>query len=129
MLITLESAFGMYLGQMVLDEKKPDLEHKLRYKITGKLCRVSENIVEYTTDKGFNVSDIRDCKLILRPFNDMTEDESRLYGEIRGNKPMLTRKIKHKELEYLISIGIDIFNLKERGWAVYESELNKEGDK
>ena len=31
-------------------------------------------------------------------------------------------------IEYLVSIGIDVFNLKERGWAVYESDLKGENN-
>ena len=70
---------------------------------------------------------IDDCKLILRPFEDMTDEEmSRFNSYYKMEVDTKNHyKLTPKSIGYLISIGIDVFNLKERGWAIYETDLKK----
>jgi hypothetical protein len=98
---------------------------------------------------------IDDCKLMLRPFSDMNKEEGiNLFKNDRSDvtdvnydntlkcfwvddhnarngmiyNPLKVRvsTLRVNQVEYLISIGIDIFNLKEKDWAVYESEVSNE---
>lgn len=79
-------------------------------------------------------------KLILRLVEDMTEDEKREYDKLQNynlqaikeqinnwkNTNILERdKDNNRHIIYLISIGVDVFNLIEKGWAVRESETKK----
>ena len=75
-----------------------------------------------------SLQNIIDEKLILRTYEDMTEEEvdefTKVDGLYWGKAPYEYRieKIKEykhseEEFEYLISIGIDVFNLISRGWA------------
>lgn len=78
-------------------------------------------------------------KLILRPFESMTYEECRtacinITGLDLHEKDMqdfIKKQLNEfgyfpmDVVEYLISIGIDVFNLRERGWAIYESEAGK----
>ena len=65
-------------------------------------------------------------KLVLRPLSEMTDEEV-FECEKRQEGAYLTENITRfhtpESIEYLISIGIDIFDLHSRGWAVYESEV------
>lgn len=79
-------------------------------------------------------------KLILRLVEDMTEDEKREYDKLLNyNLQSMKEQISYwgktgiwqrdkdnnKHIIYLISIGVDVFNLIEQGIAVRESEVLK----
>ena len=111
-MITKEQAFGMYLGVDLL---------------------TPSGVIVKLTSKFADFCQFEESKLILRPLSELTGYEILEFWRIR--KPKAERisvpytdftKLSPQETEYLISIGIDIFNLKERGWAVYESELKEE---
>lgn len=142
-MITKQQAFGMYIGRDIIAKNI----HQ------GKLNCVLQNLDEeekYLNDwqcgtdlETCGTISINDCKLILRPFERMTGDE--IKGLFDTDITIMERNndgfeyidddsvfvdtvffcdIKGiKEIEYLISIGIDVFNLKERGWAVYEEDI------
>lgn len=109
-MITKESAFGMYIGQK---------------STKGIICGIDNKGIftshSNTVDTYYLYDD---CKLILRPLEDMTEEERKKIFRLDGHRENIPRNYMNAEqLEYLISIGIDIFNLKERGWAVYERDI------
>jgi hypothetical protein len=112
--------FGIYSHCKIIDTK---IIHKTAYKISALFFNDNPSI-EYITGKGFNVSHLDDCKLILRPFDDMTKWEKRKFENLQIED--ITTHIKGSSTEYLISIGIDVFNLKQKGFAVYESDLKGE---
>lgn len=148
-----ENYFGMYLGQPY--------------------CWKNENVAKLGnfTIEDYDVCDDDFCKLILRPYESMTEEEIKeilrmylsldfkttdigccklleyefyhsglQYLKIRFiNGSIPTRRKMREDIrniclsdmrtnifEYLISIGIDVFNLKQKGFAVYESDLKGE---
>lgn len=113
-MITKEQAFGMYIGQRVIYTDKS----------FGMPILSARMLNLWANDDGF--------QLILRPFSSMTDEEHLKYvslwledGCVNDNTP---RRMQFNSVEYLISIGIDVFNLKDRGWAVYESELKGENN-
>ena len=142
-MLTKAQYFGMYLGSNILIP----LHYTSREKavLTG-VKRSNEHIYKsdyvctVINEDACNLSiPLDDCKLILRPLEDMTEEEVIKLKEItettsgkiiyfeRGTRQKYTiPKVDSSITEYLISIGIDVFNLKEKGFAVYESDLKGE---
>lgn len=128
--ITKEQFFGMYIGTEFIAK---DI-------IQGKLNLVYQEIdteAELYTNNWFVSSDnetcgtipIEECKLILRPFEGMSEEETDKLisiddiGGLNDRKELYRIYYTLQQIAYLISIGIDVFNLKEKGWAVYEEDL------
>lgn len=123
--MTKEAMFGMYIGQKVKHTISDD-------------CVLLESAIDHIhvcVDKRINIKlSMFDCILILRPFESMTDEERKSYSEMTTEylgMPFTANQIKNrlsniKQTEYLISIGIDVFNLKDRGWAVYESEVKND---
>ena len=131
--MTKEQFFGMYIGQKVKHTISDD-------------CVLLESAIDHThvcVDKRIKIKlSMYDCKLILRPFESMTDEEwiccfKKIHHSIQSiEKVGKFIRVKFDEgcecgyeipcdipfdcIEYLISIGIDVFNLKGRGWAVYE---------
>lgn len=121
-MLTKAQYFGIYLGQKVTNTYTKEL--------TGILYKVSNTLISIygdnqgVSEKGTNMP-IENCKLILRPYGDMTEDENKAYNQIKfvghtSNPFNFTYQLQH-----LISIGIDVFDCHSKGWVVYESELQK----
>jgi len=109
-MLSKEQAFGMYWGQKTIFNNDIDT-----IEVMGRDIFVN---MQYLRNSKKN-----NLKLILRPFESMTDEECidyemLEYGEFRENS-----FYSLKELEWLIEHGFDVFNLKERGWAVYESDL------
>jgi len=140
-----ENYFGMYLNQKCYITEWFRIEPNSQQNY----CYYDKGIIELTV---YSLKDIfknngensEYAKLILRPFEDMTEEEvfnfTRLIGRWNdGITWVKSNFIKYvinclksevlfylDEIQYLISIGIDIFNLKQKGFAVYESDLKGE---
>lgn len=120
-----EQFFGMYIEKEIytsFSNKRGILEGILKNGDTYDCwCRIN--------NKPVNLDKIEYCKLILRPFEygEMTKAEIEHYERLCGeeDEPMLHIVDTPQSIKYLISIGIDVFNLKERDWAVYESEVGK----
>ena len=124
-MLTKEAMFGMYIGQKIHNTVcKDTIERTLtevardhvHYRLTA------ENVLQSTIHLKCNIDK---CKLILRPFESMTDEELTVNDNLKADMYEFTREDVACQIEYLISIGIDVFNLKERGWAVYESEVGK----
>lgn len=122
--LTKEQIFGMYLGQRIIDYTNTDT-----LIISVKLIGVTLNIVTYINSDGVCFeTGLDDCKLILRRFEDMTHEEMIKYNldfQINAGINPLTKKHGLETINYLISIGIDVFDCHSKGWVVYESELQK----
>ena len=122
-MITQEQAFGMYLSKKVLT-KDNTIEELIAVTMDGGRATTwnEETLYESRWHLPFN-----HCKLILRPFEDMTEEEKfQAYNETNaGFEEANNIKDFIPAFEYLISIGVDVFNLKDRGWAIYEQEGGK----
>jgi hypothetical protein len=136
-MLTKAQYFGMYLGQNISVDKdcgckydSVELDSIIR---TENRDIVTVNFMDYSDE--FNLDD---CKLILRPLEDMTEEEVIKLKEItettsgkiiyfeRGTRQKYTiPSVDASITEYLISIGIDVFDCHSKGWVVYESELQK----
>ena len=136
--LTKEAFFGMYIGQ------------KVKFELNGQTltCHLTEvgrehihcnrlgdgiKITDTLKAFAFRIS-IDTCKLILRTFEDMTEKEvthlrklqNNAYREIQISGSILSLfEEQFATTQYLISIGIDVFGLIERGWAIRESEEEK----
>ncbi len=54
-------------------------------------------------------------KLILRPFEELTNDETKIWDELSAADAV----------EYLIDIGVDAFDKHRQGWVIYPSELKR----
>lgn len=127
--LTKEAFFGMYIGQ------------KVKFELNGQTltCHLTEvgrehihcnrlgdgiKITDTLKAFAFRIS-IDTCKLILRTFEDMTEeDKFQAYNETNaGFEEAFSIQDFAPAIEYLISIGIDVFGLIERGWAIRESEV------
>lgn len=162
-MITKEQAFGMYkhIAKIYyINDGHPEIKYDWDWGDISSTLNLSGGD-SFCCEIPFGMID--DCKLILRPFRDITEQEWKpiikiekiLYDscviefysncaktlrynylyfdhefnrEIRNYEYLPINKLGRKSLEYLISIGIDVFNLKERGWAVYESDLKGENN-
>lgn len=143
-MLSKEQFFGMYAKEnmpiLIIDKTKlfssVDRQHiylKDIEKINGRDKIYTEKYnIEY-------------CKLILRPFSAMSEEEMRgCFSKVHDGIIGVSIKNNFFEvaldiptnisyeipcdipfhcIEYLISIGIDIFNLKEKGFAIYKSDL------
>lgn len=129
-MITKEQAFGMYkhIAKIYyINDGHPEIKYDWNWGDISSSLNLS----------GFGMGDsfcceipIDDCKLILRPFESMTDEEmSRFNSYYKMEVDTKNHyKLTPKSIGYLISIGIDVFNLKERGWAVYESDLKGENN-
>lgn len=128
-MITKEQAFGMYIhrkNQFILQcgKEYDGIKLKQDYKFMA-LCLVETELEDINPYNDKPHISINNCKLILRPFESMEDNEmSRFnsYYKTELDTPNYYKLIPNS-IEYLISIGIDIFNLKERGWAVYERDI------
>jgi hypothetical protein len=129
-MLTKAQYFGMYLGCYMTQSLTGDRKWRL---INVDLFQETSKGLYGKQTSNYSLSD---CKLILRPLEDMTEEEVIKLKEItettsgkiiyfeRGTRQKYTiPKVDSSITEYLISIGIDVFNLKEKGFAVYESDL------
>ena len=124
-----ENYFGMYIGQKVTHEKRKDYIGYLS-EVMGIHYRMRDK--EDTRSGVFLLSF---AYLILRPFESLTEEEWNIVvsffdkqvwkkqGSGQVVSMPMTFKYNPELLEYLISIGIDVFNLKEKGYAVYKDNL------
>ena len=112
MKLTKEQIFGAYLGQGICfpDSSKDTLEGVT---IKGEV---------FGEPKYDGIYGIDNCKLILRTQDDMTEEEINMFYKLYDD---IQSGYNAQHTEYLISIGIDVFGLIGRGWAVRESEVNK----
>lgn len=136
-MITKEQAFGMYIGQKITDRDNDIPITKLKG-----IKNVDNILYCQFFDGEFKSRYLSDCKLILRPFGNMTDEEEKEFYNKTGFGIWKSHQyitgfsesglISIEEMvvcsEYLISIGIDVFNLRERGWAVYESDLKGENN-
>ena len=107
---------GLYIGQMV----------EIPYCI-GVFTAVGRDHLHILGmgNKRFNIDD---CKLILRKFSDMTEEETKRYDYIKICIENTSPFVFVQQLEYLISIGICINEeWVKKGWVIYKSSLK--GDK
>ncbi len=116
-MITKEQAFGMYIGRDVKTDSVTDRLNGIKYSVSS----------DVFVSVGHTLYNINDCKLILRPFEDMDDMEMSIFNakykdEVDTNKHY---KLTTNSIEYLISIGIDVFNLRDRGWAVYKSDIKE----
>lgn len=131
-MLTKGQYFGMYIGKFILNPFTKEKDRILKVDLQNKLIYVDKSYLN-----------ISDCKLILRPLKEITEADlekinrlsynSELYDEygkysfddyplfIDGDEEFLIT-FNIEQLTYLISKGYDIFNLKEKGFAIYESE-------
>ena len=130
-MITKEQAFGMYIGQRVYNTVCKDTIKRILVEVAGDHIHyslIAENVLESTIYLKYSIDK---CKLILRPFESMTDEEmSRFNSYYKMEVDTKNHyKLTPKSIGYLISIGIDVFNLKERGWAVYESDLEERSEK
>ena len=138
-MITKEQAFGMYIGQRVHNTVCKGTIKRILVEVARDHIHyslIAENVLESTIHLKYSIDK---CKLILRPFEDMTDEEMDTITNLintRKNEMLFSRHNKHnyiltnsEVIEYLVSIGIDVFNLKERGWAVYESDLEERSKK
>lgn len=125
--------FGMYIGQRII------CQNVIQGKLSGIFKQIDEDDeltdgIQCCIESDCGIIPINDCKLILRPFSEMTEDEIkhiesiiiRYSKEIEITKSLSFYSEDMEVLQYLISIGIDVFGLKEKGYAIYESKI-KEG--
>lgn len=138
-MITKEQAFGMYIGQKVTGINTYMDKPVIGYLYSVSKERVGINLIDSFFNIDLQYYNLFNCKLILRPFESITDEEEKefynktglgiwkLHRYITGFSESGTISVDEMAVcnEYLISIGIDVFNLKERGWAVYESEVEK----
>lgn len=112
-MITQEQAFGMYLGKKVLT-KDNTIEELIAVNLDGSYAKTYNDKTMHQSNWYFPLNH---CKLILRPYDDMTEEEiQKLYSFEDSSE----NEFKQSEIKYLISIGIDVFNFKSKDWAIYE---------
>jgi hypothetical protein len=140
--LTKAQIFGMYLGHNVLIPSHYTGREKAV--LTG-VKRSNENIYKsdyvctVINEDACNLSILLgDCKLILRPLSDITDEETLILQTIVDNTAGKIVYFKNSQrqkytipsvdasiTEYLISIGIDVFDCHSKGWCIYESELQK----
>jgi hypothetical protein len=119
-MLTKAQYFGMYLGCYMTQSLTGDRKWRL---INVDLFQETSKGLYGKQTSNYSLSD---CKLILRPFEDMTEEENNNVKEIilhDTDTGQPEQWLTAESITYLISIGIDVFNLKEKGFAVYESDL------
>ncbi len=105
--------------------------HSLEYIFSDK----PEVKVTYSHSTGFFRKDVKisDCKLLLRPLSDMTEEEQREFiGEpeatgnyLRDRFYLSTRdqKFTPEQFQYLLGKGIDLFHLIKNNLALDKTKL------
>ena len=116
-MLTKAQIFGMYLGCYMTQSLTGDRKWRL---INVDLFQETSKGLYGKQTSNYSLSD---CKLILRPLEDMTDEENKAYNQIKFVGHTSNPFNFTYQLQYLISIGIDVFNLKEKGFAVYESDL------
>jgi len=122
-MITKEQAFGMYIGQKCLIVGNIQTEELITVNKDGMDATTYNEIDMYQRHHYLGLDK---CKLILRPFESMTEEEMTKYSLMgvyacdSKDEMKVRQQCISKGFEYLISIGIDVFDFKSRGWAVYE---------
>jgi hypothetical protein len=141
--LTKEQIFGMYLGQRIVNREKR-IEKLIGITMDG-MYAITYHEVTMEQSKYYIGIDMDNCKLILRSVKDLTENEMNKLNNIAEkfndyscifeeysfeNYPLFIDgdtevylSFLPEQIQYLISIGIDVFNLKEKGFAVYESDL------
>ena len=124
-----EKIFGMYLGQLMLVPKYLVSEGREIQEVQSISLQEEGYCISNDYEQLFSINS---CRLILRKKEDMTDREMAVYKSLKTpcyNKECETDNCDGFDnpisLEYLITIGIDIFNVIEKGWAVKESEVKK----
>ena len=108
-MLTKAQIFGMYLGGEKTNGLTTKIFNDIRWSID-----MNDYIVNGLT--------LRDCKLILRTYEDMTEKEIKMFYKLHDD---IHCGYDAQHTEYLISIGIDVFNAIGKGWAVRKGEGNE----
>lgn len=147
--LTKSQFFGMYIGQRVsipLHYTGRPEAVLIGIKRSNEYVYESDYVCTIINEDACNMGiPIDDCKLILRPISAMSEEEMRgcfskvldgiigvsiknNFFEVALDIPTnisyeIPCDIPFHCIEYLISIGIDVFNLKEKEIAVYEEDL------
>jgi hypothetical protein len=125
MYLTKEQIFGMYLGQKVYFEETKEIM------TLDKVNRYGGIVVTNPINDDNEIYAIDDLKLILRTYEDLTTYEEDVWKSlikiefIDNEEKKISTSETVESIEFLISIGIDVFGLNEKGWAVYENEILK----
>lgn len=107
-----KTVFGAYLGQEVVTSVNTEQQ------ILTSIYADNKIGVEYD-DGSYAVLNIDDCKLVLRTYKDMTREELNSYLKLNNDNFLVEGLFRtFDDVYYLISIGIDIFGLIEKGWAI-----------
>lgn len=143
--LTKERYFGLNIGNKVFIDT-PDIKTVGILKSVDLTDKYSSCYVIPIQDEELNEEEssnflIDTLQLILRPISDMNDDESYNLWKLATNEfrskttnmefsdiNKLYTSFTVEQFQYLISIGIDIFNLKEKGIAIYESDLKGENN-
>ncbi len=128
-MLTKTQYFGCCIGNKCFENEV--LKGKLIAVIQGfgdqlDTCHIWSNNKKLYPNQRRIISAIDDCKLILRPYEDMTDEEKLKEQELQASFDEYGYTGSIEITGYLISIGIDVFNLKQKGFAVYESDLKGE---
>lgn len=118
--------FGFYLGNKVILIGSGEIGILLSVSEDKVKIHMMSNIIDDTK----YIYDIGDCKLMLKPYKqkDYGELEARFWAnpddqltiiEMLCNRPLMPSE----EVERAIENGEDIFNLRERGYALYEEDI------
>lgn len=108
-MLTKAQIFGMYLGGEITNGLTTKIFNDIRWSID-----MNDYIVNGLT--------LRDCKLILRTYEDMTEKEIKMFYKLHDD---IHCGYDAQHTEYLISIGIDVFDAIGKGWAVRREAGNE----
>ena len=117
----MKEVLPLYIGQKV-----KSTEGTMLYTLFG----ISGDDPLFRDVNGYDCLIGKGWKLILRPLSSITEEEGRNLGwddrmgwETRWDGKGMPHVITPKEFVYLLSKGFDLFGLKEKGLAIYESDL------
>lgn len=123
-----EQIFGMYQPEKAIYQNKVYDVSEINF-TEGGIWFYEHNSKQY----------ISECTLILRPMSDMTDSEITQFvnlGSMRFQqqfenknfnslRKMLWSEYNILQIQYLISIGMDVFDAIELGWAIRKSEAGK----
>jgi hypothetical protein len=126
--LTKQQIFGMYLGQKCFENDI--LKGILIAVIKGfgdqlDTCYIWSDNKKLHPNQRRIISAIDDCKLILRSYSEMSKEEKTEEEELQSFWDEYGYSDSIESINYLISIGIDVFDCHSKGWVVYESELQK----
>lgn len=125
MYLTKEQIFGMYLGQKVYFEETKEIM------TLDKVNRYGGIVVTNPVNDDNEIYAIDDLKLILRTSEDLTTYEEDVWKSlikiefIDNEEKRISTSETAESIEFLISIGIDVFDLYGKGFAVYENEIKQ----